>query len=300
MKKIIIFSLLLLLLPGCGLVSKNKTTTDISDTEDKPIFYYYNVITNPFNGDNFFVLKDKAIDEDKDFWCFTKFGRSGGIWFDSKCKQIGSYCGGNADNGDSQLCLLAQRDQNGGWKPLANLFFPNSNKYCINDPYCYRFDGKNGIVGAELLKFSAVNMIDIFFGENTADSNFQQVRQYDIDNDKLSAAILYYDWANNQSYFSIGQQNGILLFLNDIKSSPVLWGSQIKMPGIYFIDNNQKDSPKIKKMLLPGRYDYRDKPLIDFDVKKNYENGDVIEFSIKDYGIKYSFDFKTKTFKIVN
>lgn len=284
---------------GSSTTNKDTLANYINSIKDKPIFYYYNLITNPFNGDNFFVLKDNFVDENKSFYCLTRFGDSEEIVLD-ECKQVGSYCGGNTDKGDSQLCLLAQLSKNGGWKPLANLFFPNSNKYCSNDPYCYRFDGKNGLVGAELLKFSAVDVVDIFYGENTDTSNSQQVRRYNIENDELSAPILYYDWASNQSYFAIGQPDGILLFLNDIKTSPALWGSQVKTPGVYFIDSSLKSSQKIKKLSLPGQYDYRDKPSIDFDIRTNYENGDTIEFVIKDYGTKYTFNFKTKKFEVLN
>mgnify|MGYP001431523448 CR=1 FL=1 len=299
MKKFIVLFFLLIFLPGCTFINKNNTTTNIHDTEDRPVFYYYNVITNPFSGDIFFVLKDNVPDKDKNLFCLTQFGDSEKIFLD-ECKKVGNYCGNNANNNDSQLCLLVQQKKKEKWKPLANLFFPNSNRYCSDDPYCYKFDGKNGITGAELLKFSGINILDIFFEENTVDSRSQQIRQYNIESDELGGAILYYDRTHNQSHFVIGQHNEVLLFLNDIDASPVLWGKQFKTPGIYFIEGGQTDSPKISKLILPKTYDRNENLLVDFDVRKNYENDGVIEFSVKNYNTKYNFDFKTKVFKTID
>jgi len=296
MKKIILLALFILVLSGCSLSNDKTIGRTTQGEEDGDVFYFSNVITNPFNNDYYFVVKDTG--SEKGYFCLTKFGDPERIILD-ECKKVGSYCGNNTDD-DSNLCLLAHQEKDKKWEPVVNLFFPANNKFCNDGIECARFDGKNGMPGAELLKFSTVSVVDILYSKNINETNYQEIRQYDIENDKLSEPILYYNFANNQSYYAIGNQKGFLLFLNDIKTSPILWGPKIQSPGMYFIEDNFSSLVKINKLSLPGKYNHNDKLSVDFDIRNDYENNNIIEFVIKDYGTKYHFNFTTKKIDMAN
>ncbi len=176
-------------------------------------------------------------------------------------------------------------ERNGTIKTIANVYYQthgdNEKNFAIDMPS-----------GATLVEFTSPSILIIGFGYGDHGGGFESIQEFNLETKKLGKELINYSFLedyldDNYPAFlyeiSVGSKK--LAFVNRTEGYESPYELPYKSTGIFINDNG-----KIRKINFAIDPSYS----LNFDVKANYKNPDLINIEINSKN--YKFDFTTEKF----